>query len=255
MVIKAWKAPSGESRLFRKRRAACLNSCPSRFDPLSAYIGRVQSPVDKGSYRAYCFFVLVQGGIGMVAYFQLQPAETELQQLAEQYWEHTGEKERELEEAAFEAGEAIRGGDYSLANLEAIVRWKSERVVHYLIANSNEKIKSALAVAASPNATTGDAVKALVDLHGVDIPVASAILAAIYPERYTVLDFRALEALGHARHDLLFYEEYLAFCKRLAESEIVTPQDDLPAPTPLRALDRALWQWSKSQAVSSASWR
>ena len=82
----------------------------------------------------------------MVAYFQLQPAETDLQQLAEQYWENTGERERELEKAAFEAGEAIRGGDYSLANLEAIVRWKSERVVRYLIANSNEKIKNALVV-------------------------------------------------------------------------------------------------------------
>ena len=28
----------------------------------------------------------------MVAYFQLQPAEAELQQLAEQYWQKTGEK-------------------------------------------------------------------------------------------------------------------------------------------------------------------
>jgi hypothetical protein len=120
----------------------------------------VQSAVDKGMCRAYRLFVLVEGVLGMVAYFQLQPAESDLQQLAEQYWEKTGERERELEKAAFEAGEAIRGGDYSLANLEAIVRWKSERVVHYLIGNSNEKIKSALAVAALPDAKTGDAVKA-----------------------------------------------------------------------------------------------
>ena len=41
----------------------------------------------------------------MVAYFQLQPAEAELQELAEQYWNQTGEKDRELEKAAFEAGE------------------------------------------------------------------------------------------------------------------------------------------------------
>ena len=73
----------------------------------------------------------------MVAYFQLQPAEADLQELAEQYWQKAGEKEHELETAAFEAGEAIRNGDYSLANLEAIVRWKSERLVHYLIGNSN----------------------------------------------------------------------------------------------------------------------
>jgi hypothetical protein len=186
--------------------------------------------------------------IEMVAYFQLQPAEAELQDLAEQYWQTAGEKEHELEKAAFEAGEAIRNGDYSLANLEAIVRWKSERAVQVLIGNSNDKIRRALAVATSPEASTEAAVKALLDLHGIDIALASAVLAAIFPERYTVLDFRALEALGHARHDVRFYEEYLAFCKRLAESNIVRPQSELPAPTPLRTLDRALWEWSRSHA-------
>jgi len=182
----------------------------------------------------------------MVAYFQLQPAEADLQQLAEQYWQTIGEKEHELERLAFEAGQAIRNGDFTLANLEAIVRWKSERAVQYLIGNSNEKIRQALAAAAAPGASTEAAVKALIELHGVDLPVASAILAAIFPERYTVLDYRALEALGHARHDVRFYEEYLSFCKRLAESNIVSPQSELPAPTPLRTLDRALWEWSRS---------
>jgi hypothetical protein len=126
------------------------------------------------------------------------------------------------------------------------VRWKSERLVRYLIGNSNEKIRRVLAVAASPDSSTEAAVKALVELHGVDITVASAILAAIFPERYTVLDYRSLEALGHAPHDVRFYEEYLAFCNRLAESNIVTPQGGLPAPTPLRTIDRALWEWSRS---------
>jgi hypothetical protein len=186
--------------------------------------------------------------IEMVAYFQLQPAEAELQDLAEQYWQTAGEKEHELEKAAFEAGEAIRNGDYSLANLEAIVRWKSERAVQVLICNSNEKIRRTLSVAASPESSTETAVKALLDLHGIDIALASAVLAAIFPERYTVLDYRTLEALGHARHDVRFYEEYLAFCKRLAESNIVTPQSELPAPTPLRTIDRALWEWSRSHA-------
>jgi hypothetical protein len=183
----------------------------------------------------------------MVAYFQLQPLETELQQLAEQYWQEIGEKDQNLEKEAFEAGRAIRiQSEYTLKNLEAIVRWKSERTVHYLIRNSDENIRRALAVAASPEATTETAVNALLELHGVDLPVASAILAAIFPERYTVLDFRALEALGHSRHDVHFYEEYLDFCKRLADSNIVKPQGDLPAPTPLRTLDRALWEWSRS---------
>jgi hypothetical protein len=157
----------------------------------------------------------------------------------------SGEKERALEKAAFEAGESIREGEHTLANLEAIARWKSERVVQILIANSSEKIRKALAVAANPETATDVAVRALLELHGVDLHVASAILSAIFPERYTVLDFRALEALGHARHDVHFYEEYLDFCKRLAESNIVKPQDGLPGPTPLRTLERALDEWSR----------
>jgi hypothetical protein len=182
-----------------------------------------------------------------MSYFELQPAEADLQQMSEQYWQEAGEREQQLERAAYEAGESIRGGEYTLSNLETIVRWKSERVVHYLIANSSDSIKSALAIAASPVASTEDAVMALVGLHGVDISIASAILAAIYPERYAVLDFRALEALGHARHDVAFYAEYNAHCNRLAAYEIVGAQPGLPGPTALHALERALWQWSKSR--------
>jgi len=186
-----------------------------------------------------------------MAHFELQPAESELQQLAEHYWQKTGEKEHELEEAAFEAGRAIRNGDHSLANLELIVRWKSERVVHYLIGNSEDKIRKALMVAASPASSIRSAVEALTGLRGIDMSVASAILAAIYPERYAVLDFRTLEALGHARHDVEFYEAYVAFCQRLAERGIIKAQADLPGPTSLHALERALWEWSRSHVDQS----
>jgi len=183
-----------------------------------------------------------------MSHFDLQPKQAELQQLAEQYWQQAGEKEKQLEEEAFEAGTAIRNGEYTLANLESIVRWKSERVVHYLIANSGEKIRHALAVAASPNSSVRDAITALISLHGIDLPIASAILAAIFPERYTVLDFRTLEALGHARHNIEFYADYVASCQKLAQSGLVKPQKDLPGPTALHALERALWEWSRTHA-------
>lgn len=183
-----------------------------------------------------------------MAYFELQPAEADLQELAEQYWQKIGEKEQQLEQAAFEAGESIRNGDYSLANLETIVRWKSERVVHYLIANSEAQIRKVLAIAASPDTSTSDAINALTSLHGIDLPIASAILTAIEPERYTVLDFRALEALGHARHNVEFYVEYVAFCKHLAECRVIQPQPGLPGPTTLHALERALWEYSRSRS-------
>jgi hypothetical protein len=199
----------------------------------------------QGAYRSLCF---ENGGLNIMAYFELQSAESDLQQLADEYWQEAGERERQLEKAAFEAGAAIREGEHSLSNLETIVRWKSERVVHYLIGNGSENIKSALAVAARPESTTQEAINALVGLRGIDIPIASAILAAIFPERYAVLDYRSLEALGHARHDIAFYAEYNAFCNHLADCGIVKPQKDLPAPTALHALERALWEWSRSHA-------
>jgi len=180
---------------------------------------------------------------GIVAHFELQPEVSRLQQLAEDYWT-ANPGEFELEKAAFEAGKKIREGDFSVENLATIVKWKSARVVHYLRENSSEKVKQALERATAPEAKARDAILSLVQLHGVGIPVASAILTAIFPERYTIIDFRALEALGHGLQDASFYEKYLAFCKNLADSGVIQPQKDRPAATALRALDRALWQWS-----------
>jgi hypothetical protein len=183
-----------------------------------------------------------------MAHFDLQPAVSELQQLADQCWQQAGEREHELETAAFEAGSAIRSGEYSLANLEAIVRWKSERVVHYLIGNSEAKIKRTLAIAAAPETSTRKAVEALMELRGIDLAIASAILTAIAPERYNVLDYRSLEALGHERHDVNFYAEYVAFCRHLAEIGMVEAQPGMPGPTSLHALERAFWEWSRVRA-------
>jgi hypothetical protein len=177
--------------------------------------------------------------------FKLQPSVDDLQNLAEKFWRDSGEKWQKAEEAAFEAGTAIRNGNFSLDNLTAILKWKSPRSVHYLDGNSSDQINTALKKAASPDISTKDAMKALMQLRGVGVPVASAILTVIFPDRYTVIDFRALEALGYPLISVEFYEDYLAFCKELADSEIVRVQDNLPAPTALRALDRALWQWSK----------
>ena len=184
----------------------------------------------------------------MTAQFQLQFAERDLYSLGEQYRRETGEREQRLENAAFEAGAAIRNGDFSLINLEPIVRWKSERAAHYLIGNSSESIRRALEVAASPEASTREALSALLGLHGVDLPVASAILTAIFPERYTVMDWRVLEALGYPRQDVHFYLDFLAYCKDLAAGDGTLPaQSSVTGSTPLRSLDRALRQWSENQ--------
>src|SRR3954469_5828031 len=187
----------------------------------------------------------------MTAQFQLQPAVSDLHNLAEEFRQEMGKREQRLETEAFEAGTAIRNGDYTLGNLEAIVRWKSERAVHYLIGNSSASIRQALEVAAAPEASTHEAVTALLSLHGVDLPVASAILTAVFPDRYTVMDCHVLEALGYPRQDVHFYEDFLAFCNHVVAAGAVREQAEDPA-TPLRSLDRGLRQWSENQALETA---
>ena len=69
--------------------------------------------------------------------------------------------------------------------------------------------------------------------------MASAILTAIDPERYTVLDVRALEALGvknSANVDL--YIRYVEACRSMAMKYGVKMRD----------FDRANWRWSKRKA-------
>jgi hypothetical protein len=187
---------------------------------------------------------------GNMPQFELKMPKTDLDRWADEYWKETN---RSDEKGAFDAGSRILQGGLSendlKDNLKKIIYWKSPRVVHYIDGNPPEKIREAIEKATAPDATLQEAIVALTGLRGVGLPVASAILTAIFPHRYTVIDFRALEALGHDAAGIEFYRQYLEFCRELAESGTVHPQADCPAPTTLRALDRALWQWSASKGV------
>ncbi|MGA2084008.1 MAG: hypothetical protein ABSG60_00640 [Terracidiphilus sp.] len=183
--------------------------------------------------------------------FQLQPPKEKLQELADRYVQNKAEMERET--LAFDAGARIRQRKSTdvKGDLETIVKWKSPRSVHYICENSTEEVQAAIDAAISKPENVQEAVSALTKLTGVGLPVASAILTTIFPDQYTVIDFRALEALGHDQAGVEFYRQYLEHCKSLAkslgESSEIQIQSGYPAETELRVLDRALWQWSASK--------
>ncbi len=140
---------------------------------------------------------------------------------------------------ALAAGRLIRAGDTNRDHVETIFEWKTRgrggiRFLH----NTDAEITDVLTLAMQAK-TERAAIAVLTGLNGVLIPIASAILTAIFPERYTVIDFRSLEALGISRavYSLNFYLGYLAKCRELAAASQVT----------LLNLDRALWQWSINQ--------
>jgi hypothetical protein len=64
-----------------------------------------------------------------------------------------------------------------------------------------------------------------------------------YPERYPILDKRALHALGvddaPSRYSFEYWNSYLTAYARLIEQAGVDG----------RTLDQALWQWSREQDV------
>ena len=73
--------------------------------------------------------------------------------------------------------------------------WKSARPIGLVRSNLGKEVREALKFATTAR-TERVAVSVLCGLRGVNIPIASAILTAIFPERFTVIDYRALESLG-----------------------------------------------------------
>jgi hypothetical protein len=127
--------------------------------------------------------------------------------------------------------------------LGRIFEWKTNgRGRSRLLVNTDEEIADALKLAIAAN-TDRAAVAVLMGLSGVQVPVASAILTAIDPERITIIDFRPSEALNVIQPSINIgvYLSYLDKCRELAKENNV----------PLRTLDRALWQWSKENADRS----
>lgn len=141
--------------------------------------------------------------------------------------------EMHRERVAFDSGTKIAAGHAEPENLGAIIDWKSSRPKRRIMTgNTADEIAEALRVAVSAKQVR-TAVGVLCGLNGVDVAMASAILTAIDPEMYTVIDWRALNALGVKKSWLTVddYLQYLGFCKAKAGELGIR----------LRYLDQALW--------------
>ncbi|OVE83250.1 hypothetical protein [Natronolimnobius baerhuensis] len=134
---------------------------------------------------------------------------------------------------------ALESGTYGWRDLEWIVRWYYRRslgdVAHTerraaeaaFRRNDFESVQAALeAVIATEPANVGARLERLTALKGVDVPVASAFLFVLEPERYIVVgerEWQALVAAGELAGDYpnpptpADYERYLACCRDLCQ--------------------------------------
>jgi len=115
--------------------------------------------------------------------------------------------------------------------------WKSPRQRKRYLNNSEEDVQeiiNASLLAKSERAKIGY----LLALDGVSYPVASVILHFAFPDRYSILDFRALWSLGWEGPTNYNFEFWQKYCRRIQQLS-----KDLKLP--IRTIDKALWQYSK----------
>ncbi len=133
--------------------------------------------------------------------------------------------------------QARERGYYTKLEFMAVCRWKSPRSSGRAAENSPGAIHRQTRLALG----TGDEaerMRALIELSGVGIPVASTLLHFAYPRLYPILDWRALESLGskgRSTYSISFWLAYLEACRRIARENNLH----------LRTLDKALWQYSR----------
>jgi hypothetical protein len=143
---------------------------------------------------------------------------------------------------------ASERGFYTRRELRIVCRWKSPRSAPLVARNGAGAIRSATRVALSPASGERERVEALLSLRGVAWPTASVLLHVAYPERYPILDVRALHALG-ARPPVTYgyalWSDYVTAWRRVAAEAGVDG----------RTLDRALWQWSRERSATSPAAR
>lgn len=138
-------------------------------------------------------------------------------------------------------GKAARArGFYSRDEFVAVCRWKTPRSAPRVAMNSVESVERATHVALLETSAERERIEALRSLHGVEWPTASVFMHLSYPERYPILDKRALQALGvrpPAAYSFRFWQAYVSACLQLAGEAGVDG----------RTFDQALRQWSKEQ--------
>jgi hypothetical protein len=129
-------------------------------------------------------------------------------------------------------------GWFSKPDFLALTRWKSPRSQSRCASNTEDYIKAVTQTAlATPSEQLR--IEILTLLRGASWPTASVILHFTHQDPYPILDVRALWSVcidtPPSEYTFDFWQRYTQFCRELAAKRKVT----------MRALDRALWQYSK----------
>jgi hypothetical protein len=120
---------------------------------------------------------------------------------------------------------ARRRGYLTKGEFEEACRWKSPRTAGRVRLNSHHRIRRATGVALVARSER-KRLQALMDLQGVSVPTASAILTLLKPRFYGVIDIRVWQLLhrlgvvdgnpGGTKLTITQWESFLALIRRFA---------------------------------------
>lgn len=118
--------------------------------------------------------------------------------------------------------------------------WKTARSKSRVANNSEQDVIEATRLALS---TTNEALRIWIPmaLSGVQWATSSVLLHFGHRDRYPILDYRALEALGvsgQVAYTIRFWNGYVSACRAIAEETGLG----------MRTIDRAMWQWSRERS-------
>jgi hypothetical protein len=136
-------------------------------------------------------------------------------------------------------------GRLTKAEFLAICYWKSPRSQARCRRNDEDFVRSVTATALSTD-NERLRIEVLRLLDGVEWPTASAILHLVHPDRYPLLDVRALWSVcadACDRYDFTLWQAYTAFCREIADASGESMRD----------LDRALYQFSVAQSSAGTA--
>lgn len=124
--------------------------------------------------------------------------------------------------------------------------WKSKRPKKHYENNNDLTIKEITYFSFTAKSEEVK-IKSLKVLNGVSWPVASVILHFAFPNRYPILDFRAIWSLGWEQPKNYTFDFWQKYCKEIKEISKRTGEN-------IRTIDKALWEYSKenqSQEIMS----
>lgn len=178
-----------------------------------------------------------------------------------EYVDEEGEEKKDRHEFGMMSSDIQSKGYLNKKEFIQVGVWKSSGNEYLYRENSNKEIRDRTRDALNAD-DLEEKIGALTVLNGVGVPVASSVLATVFPEKYAVVDYRALRSLPLLSDEQVLditneedfyrylrtfrrygnstdaYEYYLDKVRQLAQSNDLIP----------REVDMALWQYDKENS-------